>query len=166
VIPNRDYELIFEKNGYFSKTLAGYADIGIGPLLTANMCLKNFSVNKPILIKNILYDFNKATLRPESEKALDEIVSVLKTNPGIRIELSSHTDSVGSNSYNMNLSQGRAQSCVDYIISKGISAERLTAKGYGKTRPVAPNSLPNGHDNPSGRELNRRTEFTVIEQKQ
>jgi OmpA-OmpF porin, OOP family len=62
----------------------------------------------------------------------------------------------------MKLSQARAQACVDYIVSKGISDTRIFAKGYGKRKPVAPNSLPNGKDNPEGRQLNRRTEFTVL----
>ena len=102
-----------------------------------------------------------ASLRPESKIALDNIVEILNDNPHIKIELSSHTDSIGADAYNFRLSQQRAQSCVDYIISKGIDKGRVIAKGYGKSKPIAPNSLPNGQDNPEGRQLNRRTEFTV-----
>ena len=77
------------------------------------------------------------------------------------VELSAHTDSIGSDAYNLKLSQDRAQSCVDYMISKGINATRISAVGYGRSRPIAPNSLPNGQDNPDGRQLNRRIEFVV-----
>src|SRR5207247_7760865 len=70
--------------------------------------------------------------------------------------------SKGNDKYNMKLSQARAQSVVDYLIARGIAADRLVAKGYGETKPIAPNTLPNGKDNPEGRQLNRRTEFKVI----
>jgi len=155
------YKLLFEKNGYFNKAIYFSAEAGKDTLLTRDLCMQAFKVNKPIVIRNILYDFNRADLRPESKKALDGVVSILMDNPTIKIELASHTDSVGSAAYNLKLSQSRAQSCVDYILSKGIDKARIIAVGYGKNRPVAPNSLPNGQDNPDGRQLNRRTEFTV-----
>jgi outer membrane protein OmpA-like peptidoglycan-associated protein len=78
------------------------------------------------------------------------------------IEVSAHTDNLGSDEYNMNLSDKRAKSVVEYLISKGIAAERLQSKGYGETMPVAPNKLENGKDNPEGRAKNRRTEFKVL----
>ena len=155
------YKLLFEKDGYFNKVIYFSAKAGKDTLLTRDLCVQAYKVNKPIVIKNILYDYNKADLRPESKKALDGVVSILIDNPTIKIELASHTDSVGSAAYNLKLSQSRAQSCVDYILSKGIDKARIIAVGYGKNRPVAPNSLPNGKDNPDGRQLNRRTEFTV-----
>ena len=83
-------------------------------------------------------------------------------NPELIIELSSHTDSIGSDSYNITLSQKRAESVVRYLISKNIEKVRLVAKGYGETRHIAPNSNPDRTDNPEGRQLNRRTEFAVI----
>lgn len=160
----RPYGITLEKDGYFKKNIAAanYNALRGDTLLNSNNCLQPFEVNKPIVIKNILYDFNKADLRPESKTVLDELVKVLDDNPSIKIELSSHTDSIGSDAYNMNLSQARAQSCVDYIIANGIDKTRITARGYGKSRPVAPNSMPDGTDNPNGRQLNRRTEFTVL----
>lgn len=85
----------------------------------------------------------------------------MEDNPKIEIELSAHTDSKGSDAYNMDLSVRRAKSCVDYLVSKGIPISRMTSRGYGETKPVAPNELPNGKDNPEGRALNRRTEFKV-----
>jgi outer membrane protein OmpA-like peptidoglycan-associated protein len=131
-------------------------------LYNAEICLQAFEKDKPIVINNILYDFNKATLRPESKTVLNGLVTIMKDNPKLIIRLGAHTDSIGSVKYNIKLSQARAQSCVDYIISQGITSERIYAKGYGKSMPVAPNSLPNGKDNPEGRQLNRRTEFTVV----
>jgi len=93
------------------------------------------SISKPVLIENIFYDFDKATLRPESKKALDELIALLNDNPNVTIELLAHTDRKGSDAYNMNLSQRRAQSVVDYLINGGIEKDRLTAVGYGKSQP-------------------------------
>jgi len=87
---------------------------------------------------------------------------MLSENPDMVIELSSHTDSIGSDSYNDKLSQGRAESCTNYLISKGITKERVIAKGYGERVPIEPNSLPSGRDNPEGRQKNRRTEYKII----
>ena len=92
------------------------------------------SITKPVLI-DIFYDFDKATLRPESKKALDELIGLLNDNPNVTIELSAHTDRKGSDEYNVNLSQRRAQSVVDYLINGGIEKDRLTAVGYGKSQP-------------------------------
>ncbi|HEY4797723.1 MAG TPA: OmpA family protein, partial [Bacteroidia bacterium] len=90
------------------------------------------------------------------------ILKILNDNPDIIVEISSHTDSKGSDEYNMRLSQKRAESVVDYLTRKGISKDRLRAKGYGETMPIAPNNKPDGSDNPEGREKNRRTEFKII----
>ncbi|MEO0405483.1 MAG: OmpA family protein, partial [Bacteroidota bacterium] len=78
------------------------------------------------------------------------------------VEIWSHTDSRGEDDYNLNLSQERAQSVVDYLISRGIEASRLDAKGYGESKPIAANKLEDGSDNPSGRSMNRRTEFKIV----
>jgi len=159
---NYSYLVKFEHSGYFTKVITPSGKYNNDTLSRTETCLQSFKVNKPIVLKNVLYDFNKASLRPESKIALDYLVTVMTDNPGLKVELSSHTDSIGSDSYNMALSQQRAQACVDYILSKGIGKERIFARSYGKTRPVAPNSLPNGNDNPAGRQLNRRTEFTIV----
>jgi outer membrane protein OmpA-like peptidoglycan-associated protein len=164
VDPQRYYKIIAEKENYFTKSLYFTSDelTRVDSLDNPTLCLKHYEVEKPIVLNNIYYDFGKATLRPESKVVLDTVVDMLIDNPRLMIEMSAHTDSVGSDRYNMKLSQARAQSCVDYLISKGISSQRLIAKGYGKTRPVAPNSLPNHKDNPEGRQQNRRTEFKVL----
>ena len=100
-----------------------YVDFFLSPIL------------KPTVVENIFYDFNKATLRPESKEALDEIIKILTDNPNITIEMGAHTDRIGSDLYNEGLAQRRAQSVVDYLIEAGIPFDRLTAKGYGKSEP-------------------------------
>lgn len=93
------------------------------------------SFTKPNIIENIFYDYDKATLRPESEEALADIIKMMRENPEITIEMGSHTDRHGSDSYNDNLSLRRAQSVVDFLVNSGIQAERLNAHGYGKSQP-------------------------------
>lgn len=93
------------------------------------------SITAPVLIDNIFYDFNKATLRPESQTALDELVKLLNENPNVTIELSSHCDYKGSSAYNKQLAQRRAESVVNYLVDKGIARDRLSPVGYGKEKP-------------------------------
>ena len=142
------------------------------------------NISAPVLIENIFYDFDKATLRPESQTALDELVKLLEENPNVTIELSAHTDSKGSDLYNERLSQRRAESVVNYLIDHGIAADRLTPKGYGESRPktikrrVAErypflkegdvlteeyiNSLKDSEQQEQCNQMNRRTEFLVL----
>jgi len=141
------------------------------------------NIGAPVLIENIFYDFDKATLRPESATALDELVKLLNENPNVTIELSAHTDYKGSDQYNERLSQRRAESVVNYLIEHGIAADRLTPKGYGEGKPktikrkVAERyaflkagdvltedfiaKLPEEQQEQCN-QLNRRTEFTVL----
>lgn len=121
-----------------------------------NIALKPIEIGQSIVLRNIFFDFDKATIRPESANELDRLIKLLTDNPTLKIELGSHTDSKGSDEYNMKLSQSRSQSVVNYLINKGISADRLVAKGYGETMPVATN------DNDEGRQQNRRTEFKIL----
>lgn len=93
------------------------------------------NISAPVLIDNIFYDLNKATLRPESAKALDELVNMLNENPNVTIELSAHCDYRGSAQYNLTLSQRRAEAVVNYLIEHGIAKDRLTPRGYGKEKP-------------------------------
>ncbi len=118
---------------------------------------------EPITLKNVYYEFNKAELTPEAERVIhNTIYKLLKEHPKIVVEISSHTDSVGSNEYNIELSQKRAESVVNYLLDKGIPNDQLSAKGYGEEQPIAPNSNPDGSDNEEGRAKNRRTEFRII----
>lgn len=121
-----------------------------------NIKLKKIEVGNKIVLNNIFYDFDKSTLRAESTSELDKLLKLLSENPNIKIEILSHTDDKGTDIYNQNLSQARAQSVVDYLISKGINKERLIAKGYGETNPIISN------DTEEGRQLNRRTEFKIL----
>ena len=141
------------------------------------------SINKPVVVDNIFYDFDKATLRPESKTALDELAQVLRENPNVTIEMASHTDRKGTDEYNIDLSSRRARSVIDYLISVGIPADRLQSQGYGESRPKTITkklareypqfnegdvlteeyilSLPEA-DQEAADQINRRTEFQVL----
>jgi OOP family OmpA-OmpF porin len=119
-------------------------------------------VNEVVVMDNVYYDFDKSTLKIESHASLDKLVDMMNAHPDIVIELSAHTDNLGNETYNQRLSEARAKSCVAYLIKKGIDKNRLQAKGYGATQPIAPNTHDDGSDNPEGRQMNRRTEFKVL----
>ena len=127
-------------------------DIRIPVTLTLNKIV----VNKAIEVKDIFYDYDKSNIRPDAAIRLDTLVQLLQDNPKINIELSSHTDQRGKDAYNLKLSQRRAESAVAYIVSKGISKSRITAKGYGETRPIITNPKSE-----ADYQRNRRTEFKV-----
>ena len=127
-------------------------DIQLPVSLTLNKIIKN----KAIEVKDILYDYNKFTIRPDAAIRLDTLVQTLVDNPKISIELSSHTDQRGKDAYNLKLSQQRAQAAVDYIVGKGVDKARITAKGYGETRPIV--LKPTTEEE---YQRNRRTEFKV-----
>lgn len=159
-----NYQLIFSKEGYFKH----HVDISTKEITKPDtivvdaMWLQKIP-NEPIVVKNIYYPFDKSYLTDSSKTVIDTtLYSILIENPEIIIEVSSHTDSKGSDAYNERLSQARAESVVKYLISKGIERERLQAKGYGETQPIAPNENEDGSDNPVGRQKNRRTEFRIV----
>ena len=118
--------------------------------------LKNIAIGSKIALRNIFFDVAKATLRSESNTELDRLVKLMQDVPNLKIEISGHTDNTGSATLNEKLSQDRAQAVVDYLKAKGIAATRMNAKGYGMSKPVAPNTTE------SGRQLNRRTEFEIV----
>ncbi len=120
-------------------------------------------VGSKITLNNIFFDFDKATLRPLSNVEIRNLVNLMKRNPTMKVEISGHTDNKGDHAYNQKLSNERAQAVVNKIIASGIDANRMAAKGYGETAPVAPNKKPNGNDNPEGRQLNRRVELKITE---
>ena len=125
---------------------------------TKDVALKKIEIGSTIVLRNIFFDFDKATIRPESANELERLIKLLNDNPTLKIELGSHTDSKGSDDYNWKLSESRSKSVVDYLIGKGISTARLVAKGYGETKPIDTN------DTDEGRQNNRRTEFKILEQ--
>lgn len=181
--PNVDYIFLASKKGYLNgkekETTKGQEksrDFMVTILLTA--------FDRPIELPNILYDFGKWDLRPESMVSLDKLVETLNDNPNITIELMSHTDSRDTEEYNQELSQKRAQVVVQYLIDKGIEPDRLMARGYGESTPKVVdaaiaadnpflkegvtlteafiNSLPNDEQKEIAHQINRRTEFRVL----
>ncbi|HEY6976363.1 MAG TPA: OmpA family protein, partial [Chitinophagaceae bacterium] len=118
--------------------------------------LKKVVVGSKIILKNIFFDFDKSTLRPESVSELERLIKFLDDVPNVKIEIGGHTDNYGSDDYNLKLSQSRCESVVNYLVKHGIAKERLTAKGYGETVPIDTNETD------EGRQMNRRTEFQII----
>jgi OmpA-OmpF porin, OOP family len=106
-------------------------------------------------LKSAHFDFNKATLKPEGKVALDAAVQALKAEPNLKANIAGHTDNVGSEAYNLKLSERRANAARDYLVSQGIDAGRITTEGFGKTKPIASN------DTAEGRAQNRRVEVTA-----
>lgn len=132
--PNVNYIVLATCQGYLNHK----EELKVEPVTVSKEYTLQFplaSIRVPVLIDNIFYDFDKATLRPESEAALDKLVKLLEENPNITIELSAHTDYKGSADYNKRLSQRRADAVITYLIKKGIAAERLSPVGYGKEKP-------------------------------
>ena len=132
--PGVDYVFLGTCKGYLNHT----EELRVEPVLESEEYVLQFplaSITAPVLIDNIFYDFDKATLRPESTEALDKLISLLNENPNVTIELSAHTDYRGSASYNERLSQRRAESVVNYLIEHGIAEDRLSPMGYGKMKP-------------------------------
>lgn len=131
------------------------------------LCLTKIPVEPPkvdtvIVMDNIYFEFNKASILPESYAGIDnQIVALMNQYPTMIIEIGGHTDSKGNDDYNLKLSQARANAVKEYLMKKGIAEGRLKAVGYGETKPIAPNTI-NGKDNPEGRQKNRRTEFKVL----
>ncbi len=113
-------------------------------------------------LRGVNFDFDKATLRPDAVAILNEAIQVLQKYPELKVEVAGHTDSVGTDAYNQKLSERRAKAVYDYLTSNGVDAGRLIGPhGYGESRPIAPNTNPDGSDNPEGRAQNRRTELNV-----
>jgi len=171
--PEKDYVLIAEKQDFFT-TRKIFSTVGQGipqeelverfteKVFNEDMALEPIVLEKAIVVPNIYYDLDRAEIRSDAALELDKLVQLLKDNPNISIELSSHTDSRAPDEYNLNLSQRRAQAAVDYIASKGISKDRLIAKGYGETQLI--NGCTNDVEcTEEQHQENRRTEFKVTQ---
>lgn len=174
VYENEDYNLVAESEGYLTKrqpwSMKGKSvdpsklkDLVTNITLDTIVILDRKAVNEKFVLENIYFGFDSTDIKPEAALELDKLAQLLIDNPEIKIEMGSHTDSVGSFDYNIDLSRRRAESTVRYLINKGIAPDRLTAKGYGETQPIARNTNPDGTDNPAGRAKNRRTEFKILE---
>ncbi|SMO67256.1 OmpA family protein [Solitalea koreensis] len=160
-----DYSLTAEKTNYITGRKDGISTKGKveSAILYAKLDLgiDSIEIDKAIKIENIYYDLDKWNIRADALPELDKLVQAMNDNPTMVIELASHTDSRAGDAYNMTLSKKRAQSAVDYIISKGIDKSRIIAKGYGETRPInkCVNGVPCTEDQ---YQQNRRTEFTIL----
>jgi peptidoglycan-associated lipoprotein len=174
--PEEDYQVLGEKGTEYFADRVNFSTVGksldktkLTELVTdttfyTELVLDKIVIDKAIVLENIYYDLDKAEIRPDAAAELDKLVATLNDNQGIRIELSSHTDSRATDDYNMQLSQRRAESAVEYIISRGVSPDRLVARGYGETKLV--NECSNGVEcTEEEHQVNRRTEFKVIEVK-
>lgn len=150
------YVLTASADGYLNNTDSIRVDSKEITPVIKDLYLKKIEVGVTVRLKNIYFDFDKTTLKSESFVELDKVVDLLKKNPSVEIEISGHTDSKGADEYNLNLSQGRSQAVVDYLISQGIESYRLSAHGYGESKPIDTN------DTDEGRANNRRVEFTVL----
>ncbi len=155
----RQYQLNVEKEGYMYKSLA--VDV---PASSANpqtikrlLNIDPLQVGYRSVLRNIYFDYGKATLTSASSPELDKLKTMLSQNPNLQVEISGHTDSSGSKDFNKKLSQRRAQAVVDYLANAGISRAKMTAVGYGEEQPLASND-----DEDEGRELNRRVEFKIL----
>jgi outer membrane protein OmpA-like peptidoglycan-associated protein len=122
------------------------------------VCMDPIKIGKKIVLRNVFFDLDKATLRSESEAELERLHEILVKNPHIKIQILGHTDSDGSDEHNLRLSDARAKSVVDYMVKKGVDVGRMKFHGFGETKPVAPN------DTPENKQLNRRTEFEILEE--
>jgi outer membrane protein OmpA-like peptidoglycan-associated protein len=153
----RDYALNVSREGYlfYSDNFTLSQESATAPK-QLEVPLKRIEEGSSVVLNNVFFDVDQYKLKPQSKVELDKLIEFLKLNPELRIEISGHTDNVGTDEANKVLSQNRAQSVVDYLLENGISKDRLSAKGFGESKPIASN------DNEEGRAKNRRTEFEVI----
>jgi OOP family OmpA-OmpF porin len=150
------YVLTGSSEGYLNATDSVKVNSAEDTPVVKDLYLQKIEVGLTVRLKNIYFDFDKTTLKSASFVELNKVVDFLKKNPSTEIEIAGHTDSKGSDEYNANLSQGRSQSVVDYLIGQGIDSYRLQAHGYGESKPIDTN------DTDAGQANNRRVEFTVL----
>jgi outer membrane protein OmpA-like peptidoglycan-associated protein len=161
--PGANYNISYEAEGYLFKSEnidipedANYFQINKA------IELEPIQIGSKIVLNNIFFDFDKATLRDISKTELEKLTKLMEINSKISVEISGHTDAKGNEDYNLKLSQDRAQAVVNYLINRGIDKNRMIAKGYGKSKPIADNYNADGSENPEGMQLNRRVELKVI----
>ncbi|MFO8235632.1 MAG: OmpA family protein [Bacteroidales bacterium] len=159
---NNDYVLNVSKDGYlfYSDNFEMKGEHEITEPFSKDIPLKPIKEGEKMVLRNVFYELDSYHLKDESRVELNKLFDLLKNNPEMNIEISGHTDSLGTNEYNIELSENRANSVYEYLIEKGIEEERLNYKGYGETQPVAPNETS------EGRALNRRTEVKIINKRE
>jgi outer membrane protein OmpA-like peptidoglycan-associated protein/tetratricopeptide (TPR) repeat protein len=153
-----DYAFNVSKPGYlfYSDHFSLRDSTGSGKPFRLRIALEPLQPDARVTLHNIFFDFDRYSLKPESRTELDQVVRLMQDNPRLKIQINGYTDSIGTEAHNLELSQQRAEAVVDYLKSRGIQAERLRAKGYGASHPVAPNLTE------EGRAQNRRTEMLVL----
>jgi outer membrane protein OmpA-like peptidoglycan-associated protein len=160
----QNYNISFEAAGYlFQSENINVPKQPEFSALSKNITLEKVKAGAKIVLNNIFFDSNKATLRKESNPEIEKVIKLMQDYPDLIIEVAGHTDNKGNDVINLKLSQSRSQSVVTALTKKGIDSKRLVAKGYGKTIPVVPNTLPNGKPDPKGMQLNRRVELKILE---
>ncbi|HTA81797.1 MAG TPA: OmpA family protein [Bacteroidia bacterium] len=164
LVPGKNYNITYQAKGHLFNSenmeipkQSNYYEINRA------VSLNPIQVGSKIVLNNIFFDFDKATLRPLSNVELKNLLMLMKSNPNMKVEISGYTDSKGSEEYNQKLSEARAQAVVTSLTASGISADRMQAKGYGKSMPAAANKNADGTDNPEGRQLNRRVELKITQ---
>jgi len=158
--PDTDYRVKVERDGFFKQSLRITTKGKANGIIRNDFRLFPLALNTVVRLENILYDYAKWNIRPDAALELDKLVETLRENPTVRIELSSHTDCRGKDAYNLSLSEKRAKSAVDYIISKGIGKDRVVSKGYGEIKPSETCACTTCTEEQHQR--NRRTEFKVL----
>lgn len=156
----KEFVLSVQKDGYVFQNLniGNLAASAEAQELKRTVTLRKLEVGTRQVLRNIYFDFDKATFKDESYTELNRLENMLAQNPGMKVEISGHTDKIGTKAYNKDLSQRRANAVKNYLVNKGIDARRVVSMGYGEEKPLASND-----DELEGRELNRRVEFVVIE---
>lgn len=162
VFEEKSYTLNTKVEQFLNDSKTVLIRAGTPDTITLNFVVKKPSQDEEIQLSNIYFEYSKAVLKDSSKLELNKLYDIMIFNPQFKIEIGAHTDSKGADRFNLRLSQKRAQAVVDYLLSKGIKDNRLVAKGYGETKPIASNTLPDGKDNPEGRALNRRIAFKVV----
>lgn len=165
LIKNKSYKIVIEENMLMDNSFSFNTFNDSIVTMRLDTIRFHYIPEKPVVLKNILYDFDVSALSDSSKKYLDTtLIKLLTEFPDISVEIYSHTDNKGGEQYNKNLSQKRAENVVEYLLEKGVTQDRLKAIGLGQTIPLAKNTNDDGSDNPEGRKLNRRTEFKIFKE--
>jgi outer membrane protein OmpA-like peptidoglycan-associated protein len=155
----KDYKITIDKEGYIFQTLNVKVPAATTEekTITKTVEMRKLVVNAVSILRNIYFDFEKATFKTESYGELNRLEAMMKQNPALQVEISGHTDKIGTKAYNKKLSLMRANAVRGFLTSKGVDPRRVKTVGYGEDRPIASND-----DDKEGRELNRRVEFKVL----